>query len=423
MSGAMSKTYQVRSDGIFRGLPVLDTSLKGLRAIVVGASGQSGQPVVDVLSAHSNRWEKVYALSRRPPTTDAKSVEHIPVDLLWEPEQVASVLRQHEVQADYIFYFGYVQVARPDTDSEVFGNPDHLAETNGRLFENFLLALDLANIQPKRIVLQTGGKNYGVHQGHVNVPLTEGAARVELEPNFYYTQEDLLVKYIMTHPGASYNVTMPQWILAAVAGTDMTIFYPLAVYASIQRKLLQPLEYPGDLTSWDNNHPISTGFILGTFYEWLVVTEGTAGESFNITDGSEFTFGKLWPIMASWFGLEWRPPQENGSYHEVELPFVPRGYGPKGKLRSTFNFIEWAKRPATRQAWVELKEEHKLNTNPLENPEKTFAFLQFALELTWSWQTSMNKARKFGWHGYVDSIESIHSVFQKFTVMKMIPPF
>ena len=36
---------------------------------------------------------------------------------------------------------------------------------------------------------------------------------------------------------------------------------------------------------------------------------------------------------------------------------------------------------------------------------------------------SMNKARKFGWHGYVDSIESIHSVFQKFTVMKMIPPF
>ncbi|KIV88649.1 hypothetical protein PV10_08313 [Exophiala mesophila] len=423
MSGAMSKTDQVRSEGIFRGLPVLDASLKGLRAIVVGASGQSGQPVVDVLSANTNRWEKVYALSRRPPTTGAKSVEHIPVDLLWEPEQVASILLKHEVQADYIFYFGYVQVARPDTDSEVFGNPDHLAEINGRLFENFLLALDLAKIQPKRIILQTGGKNYGVHQGHVNVPLTEGAARVELEPNFYYTQEDLLKKYIMTHPGASYNVTMPQWILAAVAGTDMTIFYPLAVYASIQRKLLQPLEYPGDLTSWDNNHPISTGFILGTFYEWLVVTEGTAGESFNITDGSEFTFGNFWPILASWFGLEWKPPQENDSYHEVELPFVPRGYGPKGKLRSTFNFIEWAKKPATRQAWVEMKEEHKLNTDPLQNPEKTFAFLQFALELTWSWQTSMNKARKFGWHGHVDSIESIHSVFQKFTDMKMIPPF
>ncbi|OCT50045.1 NAD dependent epimerase/dehydratase family protein [Cladophialophora carrionii] len=398
MSGATSKTYQVRSDGIFCGLPVLDTSLKGLRAVVVGASGQSGQPVVDVLSANSNRCEKVYALSRRPPATDAKSVEHVPVDSLWEPEKVASILRKHKIQVDHVFYFGYVQVARPDIELEVFGNPDHLVEINGRLFENFLLAMDQANVQPKRIVLQTGGKSYGVHQGPVNVPLTEGAARVELEPNFYYTQEDLLAKYITTHPGASYNVTMPQWILAAGAGTDMT--------SSIR---------------W--HHPISTGFILGTFYEWLVVTEGTAGESFNITDGSQFTFGKLWPILASWFGLEGMPPRENGSYHEVELPFVPRRYGPKGKLRSTFTFIEWAKEPATRQAWVELKEEHQLNTDPLQNPEKTFAFLQFALELTWSWQTSMSKARKFGWHGYVDSIESIHSVFQKFTDMKMIPPF
>lgn len=158
------------------------------------------------------------------------------------------------------------------------------------------------------------------------MPLTEGVPRVKLEPNFYYTQEDLLAKYITTHPRASYNVTMPQWILAAVAGTDMTIFYPLAVYASIQRKLKHPLEYPGDLTSWDNNHPISSGPILGTFYEWLVLTEGTAGESFNVTDGSEFTFGKLWPILASWFGLEWHPPQEKASYREVELPFVPRGY-------------------------------------------------------------------------------------------------
>lgn len=36
---------------------------------------------------------------------------------------------------------------------------------------------------------------------------------------------------------------------------------------------------------------------------------------------------------------------------------------------------------------------------------------------------SMNKARKFGWHGYVDSIESMRAVFEKFAEMKMIPPF
>lgn len=208
---------------------------------------------------------------------------------------------------------------------QMYGCRQVLIHCAGRLLENFLTALDQASISPKRIILQTGGKNYGVHQGHVNVPLTEGAPRVELEPNFYYAQEDSLAKYCRSHRGVGYNVTMPQWILSAVANTNMTIFYPLAVYASTQRKLNNPLRYPGDLTSWDNTHPISTGLLMGKFYEWLVLTPETSGESFNFTDGSEFTFGKLWPVLASWFGVQWLPPEEDSVYHEVRTPFSPRG--------------------------------------------------------------------------------------------------
>jgi hypothetical protein len=200
-----------------------------------------------------------------------------------------------------------------------------LNDSLGRMFGNFLNALDLASIQPKRIILQAGGKNYNIHLGHCKVPLRENEPRQELERNFYYTQQDLLDDYIKTHPNAGYNITIPQWILGAVAGTDMTIFYPLAVYAAVQRKLKQPLKYPGDLKSWDNNHPIATGLLLARFHEWLVLTLETAGESFNVTDGSEFTFGHLWPVLASWFGLEWVPPSEDSLYSEVEMSHTPRG--------------------------------------------------------------------------------------------------
>lgn len=34
----------------------------------------------------------------------------------------------------------------------------------------------------------------------------------------------------------------------------------------------------------------------------------------------------------------------------------------------------------------------------------------------------MDKSRKLGWHGFVDSSESILATFQDFAKLKMIPP-
>jgi hypothetical protein len=56
--------------------------------------------MVDVLGSNPQRWEKVYALSRRPPTTSkASNAEHVPVDLLWTPDKISAALLKHQVQA------------------------------------------------------------------------------------------------------------------------------------------------------------------------------------------------------------------------------------------------------------------------------------------------------------------------------------
>lgn len=34
----------------------------------------------------------------------------------------------------------------------------------------------------------------------------------------------------------------------------------------------------------------------------------------------------------------------------------------------------------------------------------------------------MDKSRKLGWHGFVDSSESVLEVFKSFAELKMIPP-
>lgn len=46
--------------------------------------------------------------------------------------------------------------------------------------------MDVAGITPKRFLLQTGAKNYGVHLGRARTPFVESDPRPGLEPNFYY---------------------------------------------------------------------------------------------------------------------------------------------------------------------------------------------------------------------------------------------
>ena len=91
----------VRSDGIYHGLPVLDPNTTGLRAIVVGASGMSGQQMIDVLAQSPQRWETIYALSRRPPqpSNGVDVAKHVPTDLLKEPNEIAERLKEHNAQA------------------------------------------------------------------------------------------------------------------------------------------------------------------------------------------------------------------------------------------------------------------------------------------------------------------------------------
>jgi nucleoside-diphosphate-sugar epimerase len=91
----------VTSKGIFHGLPTFpEHDHKGNTAIVAGASGISGAYIIRTLAETPSRWAKIYALSRRAPTGKLpENVEHVPVDLLDEPDLVAEKLRGKVVNA------------------------------------------------------------------------------------------------------------------------------------------------------------------------------------------------------------------------------------------------------------------------------------------------------------------------------------
>lgn len=89
-----------------------------------------------------------------------KRTKHVSVNLRGKAGEIAESLKNAQVKPDYIFFYSYMTV-----ENENAMSPDvseKLYNLNVPLVDNLLQALPKADIQPKRILLQTGGKHYGV---------------------------------------------------------------------------------------------------------------------------------------------------------------------------------------------------------------------------------------------------------------------
>lgn len=239
------------------------------------------------------------------------------------------------------------------------------------LLKNFLDALALSKSLPKRFLLQTGGKHYGVHIGPTLTPMEESDPRYVREGNFYFSQEDLLWKWCEIHH-VEWNVTRPGFIVGAVRDAAINIVYGLAIYASVQKELGKKLEFPADIAAWEAEKHLSSALLIGYHAEWAVLTDGVKNQALNISDDSLFTYGKFWPIFASWYGIDYQiPEQDPAKYQKVLMPRSPppRGFGGPGEINLSWSFEGWAAQPEVREAWKRLKARHSLveNRDPFEN--------------------------------------------------------
>lgn len=273
------------------------------------------------------------------------------------------------------------------TGEKLWSNAEEMARVNTLLLSNFLNALPQADIKPKRIMLQTGAKNYGLHLGSTALPQEESDPRVTLEPNFYYPQEDFLWSYCEKH-GIEWNVCMPSFILGAVPDAAMNVCFPLAVYAAVTKHLGEKLEYPGDLRSWESPQVQSSSIMNAYLEEWAVLTPSARNQKFNAFDDSAFTWGKFWPKYAKLYGLEYtRPDPENDTYKEIPSKYEtpPRGFGKNNPIRYKFTLVEWAHREDVQEAWKQLAAKYDLLDKEFRDIERIFSFTDAAL----SWSQSI----------------------------------
>lgn len=158
-----------------------------------------------------------------------------------------------------------------------------------KLLTNFLEALPLASALPKRIFIQFGGKWYGVHLGATDIPDEETDPRVDLEPNLYYTQHDILAAFCSRH-NIGWNSAFPSFVIGAALDSSQSLIFPILVYACVQKYLGRKLEYPSDLTAWYAAQSLSNAMLNSYLYEWSVLAPNTANQAFNASDDCAFTW-------------------------------------------------------------------------------------------------------------------------------------
>lgn len=84
-----------------------------------------------VLCESPKRWKKIYALSRRPPHGQWPSqVEHVSMDFLKSPEELAAIFKEKQIKADCCFFFAYIQPA-PKDGGGIWSAADELVKVNG----------------------------------------------------------------------------------------------------------------------------------------------------------------------------------------------------------------------------------------------------------------------------------------------------
>lgn len=170
-------------------------------------------------------------------------------------------------------------------------------------------------------MLQTGAKNYGGHNGPVISPAVESDPRILVEPNFYYVQEDILFDYCAKN-NVPWNVIRPAFILGAVEDAAMNSVYSLAIYAAIQKYKGEKLVWPGDAAGYDREIVQSTAMLNSYLSEYVAVTEKTANQAFNALDASPFTYARLWPELAKWYGLDFAYPENDTTgFQKITMPY------------------------------------------------------------------------------------------------------
>ncbi len=345
-------------------------------ALVVGARGVIGGNLVDHLGA-TGEWN-IVGLSRRG-GVDSGRVRHVAVDLL-DRDQTADRLAGL-TGVTHIFYAAYQD--RPSWAELV---PPNLA-----MLTNVVDAVEPVASRLEHISLMQGYKVYGAHLGPFATPARE-VDPPHMPPEFNVDQQQFLQRR-QAGSAWTWSALRPSVVAGVGLGNPMNLAMVIAVYASISKRLGLPLRFPGRPGAYHSLIEMTDADLLSKATLWAATNPASANQAYNITNGDMFRWSSMWPRIAAFFDLQVAPP----------LPMsLTEVMADKAEL------------------WEEMVADHHLRPTSYSDVS-SWQFGDFVFAWDYDVIADGSKARRAGFHEYVETGSMFLRIFQDLRDQRLIP--
>lgn len=262
---------------------------------------------------------------------------------------------------------------------------------NLAMLTNVIEAVEPVATGLRHVSLMQGYKVYGAHLGPFRTPARESDPYF-MPPEFMHDQQEFLTARQLGKEW-TWSAIRPSVVTGFALGNPMNLAMVIAVYAAMSKQLGLPLRFPGKPGAYDALLEVTDAGLLARATVWAATDERCANQAFNINNGDLFRWSELWPRIAGYFGLDVAPP----------LPL-------------SLATVMADKEPL----WDAMVAEHGLAPHGYQEVS-SWGFGDFVFSWDYDMFADGSKARRFGFHEFVDTGAMFLEIFEDFRRRRIIP--
>ncbi|HET9378872.1 MAG TPA: SDR family oxidoreductase [Chthoniobacterales bacterium] len=243
----------------------------------------------------------------------------------------------------------------------------------------------------QHVSLMQGYKVYGAHLGPFKTPARE-TDPYHMPPEFNVDQQ-IFLEDRQRGKRWTWSAIRPSVVCGFALGNPMNLAMVIAVYAAISKEIGLPLRFPGKPGAYDRLIEMTDAGLLARATLWAATEQRCANQAFNINNGDLFRWNEMWPKIARFFEIDIAP-----------------------SLPMSLDVVMADKEPL----WNAMIAKYRLDPNPYRDVS-SWRFGDFVFSWDYDMFADSSKARRFGFHDYVDNEAMLLNIFADFRLREVIP--